>query len=368
VKTEKKSATMQAPIYNVAHMLRLLTGCGDVKLQRLLRELPASKLVRTPEPCASADVLLELLTSLAIRRRSKGLGKRDVRPCRRRGKKIVLVDAVAKFRRCSTREADRLLQSLPEWHSLERVRGLAICSLPTLRQILPRLPPLPQLESRGPPEGTPQGTPQGTPPDVAKQLQILNLCQKQQQEQIQALLHTEGNTLGKQTVRELWEHKFQRRWRANCEICGLGSLTPISVQLVVNTLFAEYHRLYAPDNVRLCCSRCAKHNKTNARALRWDNRRALVWLLSCDQQYEAPCFCCQRATLNYFGAWHMGHLLAAAQGGVSEPHNLRAVCAECNATMRTQCMQDFMRARAISPLTNRPTLGVADALLKSLRV
>lgn len=192
------------------------------------------------------------------------------------------------------------------------------------------------------------------------------------QDQVQTLLRLhEGagdqTTLGKATMKELWESNFACAWRGQCARCD-RSVTPLNVHVVVRALFNAYYQLYSPKNVLLCCSRCAKFDKLHMRTLRWDNKRALVWLMSCDARYESACYVCRSTGVRYFDStWHMAHVLAAAKGGVSEPQNLRVVCADCNAAMRTQSMQAFMRGRNLSARKLRMSLREADNLIRGLR-
>jgi hypothetical protein len=178
-----------------------------------------------------------------------------------------------------------------------------------------------------------------------------------------------GENVGfKQTLCELWEFKFQDNWRGHCEICQ-NLISPLDVQVILKELRASYAEQFAFSNVLLACSGCGKKHRPRTRALRFDRKRAIVWLMSNNQTYRGVCYCCRRSALMYFGSWHLGHVHARSAGGVDDAHNLRAVCADCNFAMQSQNMLDFMRSRHYDQFPRAECLAYADAaaLVEGLR-
>ena len=52
------------------------------------------------------------------------------------------------------------------------------------------------------------------------------------------------------------------------------------------------------------------------------------------------CLCCQKAEIR-MNSFHCGHVLAEADGGLTEPDNLRPICADCNLSMGRENFNDF---------------------------
>ena len=52
------------------------------------------------------------------------------------------------------------------------------------------------------------------------------------------------------------------------------------------------------------------------------------------------CLCCEKAEIR-MNSFHCGHVVAEADGGLTEPDNLRPICADCNLSMGRENFNDF---------------------------
>jgi hypothetical protein len=139
-------------------------------------------------------------------------------------------------------------------------------------------------------------------------------------------------------LKALWA---DRPWSSPCEICHAGHTDPVHIHMVFQTLYGCAFKLYASSNVRLACKTCAEQ-AVQHKSVRADLKRAHVWLLWMGPRYRAKCYCCKRQELCFLDAWHSGHVVSVAQGGVTETHNMRPICQSCNLSMGTKNMAQFM--------------------------
>ena len=67
-----------------------------------------------------------------------------------------------------------------------------------------------------------------------------------------------------------------------------------------------------------------------------------TWETYMGKNYEGLCMCCSRRqiTIQHF---HCGHVISEFNGGKTEIANLRPVCSECNLSMKTKHMLEFMK-------------------------
>jgi 5-methylcytosine-specific restriction endonuclease McrA len=56
----------------------------------------------------------------------------------------------------------------------------------------------------------------------------------------------------------------------------------------------------------------------------------------------AKCVCCNHQDIRQID-FHCGHVLAVKNGGLNSIDNLRPICSQCNLSMRTQNMDEFMK-------------------------
>ena len=54
------------------------------------------------------------------------------------------------------------------------------------------------------------------------------------------------------------------------------------------------------------------------------------------------CFCCKRQTIQQI-EFHCGHYISEANGGQTTLENLRPICAQCNLSMGSKNMDEFMK-------------------------
>ena len=57
---------------------------------------------------------------------------------------------------------------------------------------------------------------------------------------------------------------------------------------------------------------------------------------------KALCLCCKHSYIRQI-EFHCGHVIAEANGGKITLENLRPICAQCNLSMRTTNMDEFMK-------------------------
>jgi hypothetical protein len=70
--------------------------------------------------------------------------------------------------------------------------------------------------------------------------------------------------------------------------------------------------------------------------------REKVWHTSFGDEVEGSCYCCDE-TIIFDRNYHVGHIIAHAQGGSDKVDNLRPVCRSCNLEMGVQNMDDFKK-------------------------
>lgn len=86
--------------------------------------------------------------------------------------------------------------------------------------------------------------------------------------------------------------------------------------------------------------------------------RSAVWATYNGMEYKALCYCCgiQEVTRD---SWHAGHIIARALGGGVSLLNLRPICPQCNTSMGTAHMHDFVLAHGLKGrIVNEPRLSL----------
>jgi hypothetical protein len=63
------------------------------------------------------------------------------------------------------------------------------------------------------------------------------------------------------------------------------------------------------------------------------------------------CFCCSTEPITR-GNFHCGHVLSEATGGTATVDNLRPICPNCNSSMGTRNMEEFMQEHGLQKRTN----------------
>ncbi len=68
--------------------------------------------------------------------------------------------------------------------------------------------------------------------------------------------------------------------------------------------------------------------------------RYAVWRTHCGDFLDGQCFCCKKKIS--FEDWHCGHIIAHRNDGPITVENLRPICKQCNWSMGTRNMFDWM--------------------------
>jgi len=70
--------------------------------------------------------------------------------------------------------------------------------------------------------------------------------------------------------------------------------------------------------------------------------KRLVWNINIGEDIgKSKCMCCKTTDITQM-SFHCGHVVANAKGGETIVSNLKPICQNCNSSMRTQNMNDFM--------------------------
>jgi 5-methylcytosine-specific restriction endonuclease McrA len=71
--------------------------------------------------------------------------------------------------------------------------------------------------------------------------------------------------------------------------------------------------------------------------------RKLVWNMNIGEEIgKSKCLCCKVTYITQM-SFHCGHIIAESQGGETIVSNLRPICQNCNSSMATKNMDDFMK-------------------------
>lgn len=74
-----------------------------------------------------------------------------------------------------------------------------------------------------------------------------------------------------------------------------------------------------------------------------------LWRMEFGKEYEVICPCCHVRQIDTTH-FHVGHIVAEANGGSSELENLVPICSECNLSMGTMHLNDFQKMMRYTPL------------------
>lgn len=71
--------------------------------------------------------------------------------------------------------------------------------------------------------------------------------------------------------------------------------------------------------------------------------KAIVWTTYVgDSTGMTKCFCCQHTLIKQI-EFHCGHVISVKNGGKDVVENMRPICAQCNLSMGSKNMNDFMK-------------------------
>ena len=97
------------------------------------------------------------------------------------------------------------------------------------------------------------------------------------------------------------------------------------------------------------CESNNKSTKTNKPKLNKSNKKKisatlkrLVWNTNIGEEIgKTKCLCCKSTDISQM-SFHCGHVVAEANGGELIVSNLKPICQNCNSSMGTKNMNDFM--------------------------
>jgi len=71
--------------------------------------------------------------------------------------------------------------------------------------------------------------------------------------------------------------------------------------------------------------------------------KKLVWNMHIGEEIgKSKCLCCKSTYITQL-SFHCGHIIAEINGGETIVSNLRPICQNCNSSMNTKNMDDFMK-------------------------
>jgi|UniRef100_A0A6C0AI33 5-methylcytosine-specific restriction endonuclease McrA len=71
--------------------------------------------------------------------------------------------------------------------------------------------------------------------------------------------------------------------------------------------------------------------------------KRLVWNKNIGEEIgKAKCWCCKSTDITQ-SSFHCGHVVAESKGGQTQVNNLKPICQNCNSSMGTRDMNDFMK-------------------------
>ena len=71
--------------------------------------------------------------------------------------------------------------------------------------------------------------------------------------------------------------------------------------------------------------------------------KKLVWNMFIGEEIgKSKCLCCKCTYITQL-SFHCGHMISEANGGETIVSNLRPICQNCNSSMNTKNMEDFMK-------------------------
>ena len=71
--------------------------------------------------------------------------------------------------------------------------------------------------------------------------------------------------------------------------------------------------------------------------------KRLVWNKNIGEEIgKAKCYCCKSTDITQ-SSFHCGHVVAESKGGQTQVNNLKPICQNCNSSMGTRDMNEFMK-------------------------
>lgn len=151
------------------------------------------------------------------------------------------------------------------------------------------------------------------------------------------------NPLDCDRFRQLWEQKNGKRFESKCTQCN-QRLSCISPVVKVTEDKQSNHELLHPSNIDFICNSCSRDHVGKCYKKRVNQTRVKCWLRTNGDSYEANCFACNKKKLVVLcSQWHAGHERSFINDGTTEISNLRPICADCNFSMKSDDMLNFIR-------------------------
>ena len=71
--------------------------------------------------------------------------------------------------------------------------------------------------------------------------------------------------------------------------------------------------------------------------------KRLVWNVNIGEEIgKSKCYCCKLTDITQL-SFHCGHVIAEKNGGSIEVDNMKPICQNCNSSMRTTNMDEFIK-------------------------
>lgn len=105
----------------------------------------------------------------------------------------------------------------------------------------------------------------------------------------------------------------------------------------------EYGYEWTKDIIRDLTGEIIKKQKKKKKKTIPKNKRRLVWSENNGNKNRAKCYSCGIVELDYQGSWECGHVISENDGGTLDVNNLKPICSNCNKTMGTKNMNDFIK-------------------------
>lgn len=73
----------------------------------------------------------------------------------------------------------------------------------------------------------------------------------------------------------------------------------------------------------------------------------ITWENIFGKNYEATCKICEKNKMEALNkeTWHMGHIVAFAEGGSDDLDNMRPICVECNKSMGKKHLVEYCKEK-----------------------
>ena len=96
------------------------------------------------------------------------------------------------------------------------------------------------------------------------------------------------------------------------------------------------------DAISIASTNSSNSNKSKKKAIS-STIKKLVWNINIGEAIgKAKCLCCNSTDITQM-SFNCGHIIAEANGGETIVSNLKPICQNCNSSMGTKNMEDFMK-------------------------